>query len=107
MLIVTTDHIPNASAAEAKGAVCSEQVAAINVARDVVNWAKSLLGGKTDAYSQEYPRLRRQALEDLERQAQALGADAVVDLKLHYDQFLNSEVIMVVVTAAGTAVSVR
>ena len=55
MLIVTTDHIPNASAAEAKGAVCSEQVAAINVARDVVNWAKSLLGGRPTPIPRNIP----------------------------------------------------
>lgn len=105
MLVVTTDLIPNAAILETKGAVCSERVAAINAAKDAINWVKGLWGGQSDAYSEEYRKARQQALQDLQSQAAALGADAIMDLKLHYDQFLNSEIIMVVVTASGTAVT--
>ena len=49
MLVVTTDFIPNAAILETKGAVCSERVAAINAAKDAINWVKGLWGGQRPA----------------------------------------------------------
>lgn len=107
MLSVTTTFIPGCELSEAKGAVFSEQAVAVNVAKDAINWVKGMLGGSAGTYAEEYEQARKAAVADLERQAAALGADAVIGLTVHYSQFLNSDIIIVVVTASGTAVTIQ
>ena len=51
----------------------SEQVQAVNAAKDLVGGIKAMFGGAVRAYSQEYQRARAAALADLTAQGGGLG----------------------------------
>lgn len=107
MRIVTTDFIQDAPILETKEAIFTEQVCSVNVAKDTINWLKGVLGGKSDAYSKEYANVRREAIFDLENQAARMGGNAIINLQVNYDQFLNSDIMLIVVTASGTVVRIQ
>lgn len=107
MRIVTTDFVQNAAILETKEAIFTEQVSSVNVAKDAINWLKGVLGGKSDAYSQEYANVRKEAIADLENQAARMGGNGIINLQINYDQFLNSDIMLIVVTACGTVVRLK
>lgn len=104
MLITTTDYIPAQEITTIIDTLFSEQILTINVVKDLVHGIKGLFGAKIDAYTKDYSAAREQALADLKAQADTIGADAVIDLHLRHDQFVNDGLIYVVVTASGVAV---
>lgn len=104
MLITSTDHVPGKKILEIKDMVFSEQVISINVAKDIMNGIKGFFGAKIDAYSEEYTKVRTLAIDDLTEQAKALNGDAIVHLNVFYNQFINSDIMFVTVTAYGTVV---
>ena len=62
MQITTLDHIPGQAWEEMGAPLFSEQVQAVNAAKDLVGGIKAMFGGAVRAYSQEYQRARAAAL---------------------------------------------
>lgn len=104
MQITTTDFIPGSTITAFVDTIFTEQIVSINAIKDVMHSLKGIFGAKMDAYAEEYARTRQQALDDLRTQAEALGADALIDLKLRADQFVNDGLIFVVVSASAVCV---
>lgn len=73
MQITTLDHIPGQAWEEMGAPLFSEQVQAVNAAKDLVGGIKAMFGGAVRAYSQEYQRARAAALADLTAQGAAWG----------------------------------
>lgn len=73
MQITTLDHIPGQAWEEMGAPLFSEQVQAVNAAKDLVGGIKAMFGGAVRAYSQEYQRARSAALADLTAQGAAWG----------------------------------
>ena len=61
MQITTLDHIPGQAWEEMGAPLFSEQVQAVNAAKDLVGGIKAMFGGAVRAYSQEYQRARAAA----------------------------------------------
>lgn len=106
MQITTTDFIPGCNITNHLDTVFSEQILSINAIKDVVHSIKGIFGAKMDAYVKEYRSIREQTLSDLEAQAAALNADALIHLQLRLDQFVNDGLIFVVCTASAVAVTI-
>ncbi|MFC0232949.1 heavy metal-binding domain-containing protein [Vagococcus entomophilus] len=103
MKIVTTETIATQKISEIKGAIFSEQVISVNIVKDALSGIKGIFGGKSHAYSAEYKKARELALIELKDEAKKLAANAIVDVQLHFNQFINSDIMLIVVTASGTA----
>ena len=73
MQITTLDHIPGQAWEEMGAPLFSEQVQAVNAAKDLVGGIKAMFGGAVRAYSQEYQRVRAAALADLTAQGAGAG----------------------------------
>lgn len=82
MLIVTSDDVPGREISETLGLVIANRVRARNIGRDILAGLKSLAGGEIGAYRQLLTETREAALADLTEEAEKLGADAIVALRL-------------------------
>lgn len=104
MQITTLDHIPGQAWEEMGAPLFSEQVQAVNAAKDLVGGIKAMFGGAVKAYSQEYQRARSAALADLTAQGAAWGAEALLGLRVAYQPFVNDGTVFIAVTAYATPV---
>jgi len=107
MKIVTTETINDRNITEIKEAIFSEQVLSVNVVKDAISGIKGIFGGKSNSYSEEYAKGRELAINDLQKEAEKIGANAIVGTVVDYNQFVNSDIMLIIVTASGTAVSVQ
>ncbi|MFK4568261.1 YbjQ family protein [Enterococcus sp. UD-01] len=106
MKIVTTETFAQTQITETKGALFSEQVISINIVKDAISGIKGLFGGKSTTYSKEYEEARKKALNDLIEQAEQRQANALVALNINYNQMINSDIMLIIVTASATAVTI-
>ena len=81
MLIVTTDKIPGKEIIEAIGIARGSTVRARNVGRDIFAGLKNLVGGEIDEYTKLQGESREQAIERMIKDAENLGADAIVNVR--------------------------
>ena len=101
MEVVNTETVPDEEVAESLGVVRGNTVRARNVGRDITQSIRNITGGELKAYSELLSDARDEALERMVEDAESVGADAVVNVRLESSAIANggSEVI-----AYGTAV---
>lgn len=101
MLIVTTDGIEGRRIVEYLGIVSGDAIVGANVFRDVFARVRDVVGGRAGGYEKALRGAKEHAIEDLIRDAESVGADAVVAVDLDYEVIGDS---MLMVSANGTAV---
>ena len=80
----------------------------LTLVKDTISGIKGIFGGKSTTYSNEYSSGRKLALLELESQARSLSANAIINTRVSYNQFVNSDIMLNrFVTASGTAVVVE
>ncbi len=104
MIMSTADSVPGREIAETMGLVTGSTVRARHVGRDVLAGLKQIVGGEIGAYEKLLQESRAQALVRLEEAAAAMGADAVVALRLTTSAIAQGSA---EVLAYGTAVKLR
>jgi len=99
--VVNTETVPGRETTAALGIARGNVVRARNVGRDITQGLRNLAGGELKAYSTLLADARDQAIERMEADAVAMGADAVVNVRMETSEIIQggSEVI-----AYGTAV---
>ena len=80
MILATTDSLPGREIAEVVGLVRGSTVRGAPATQDVQAWFKNVVGGEISEYTKLLAEAREQALDRLEAEARARGADAVVGL---------------------------
>ena len=81
MIIVNTDTIPGKSIVQVKGLVQGNTVRAKNIGRDIAASLKNMVGGELKGYTELLTESRREAMSRMIAQAEALGANAVVNVR--------------------------
>ena len=104
MLIVNTETIPGKSVVELKGLVQGNTVRAKNIGRDIAAGFKNMVGGELKGYTELLTESRREALSRMAAQAEALGANAVVNVRFSTSAITSGASEMM---AYGTAVVVE
>ncbi len=104
MLMTTSDSVPGREIAETLGLVTANSVRARNIGRDILAGLKNITGGEIGAYRQLLIESREQALAQIEAEAEALGADAIVALRLSTAEVMQGAAEILVY---GTAVKLR
>ncbi len=104
MIITTTSSIPNREIEQILGIARGSTVRARNVGRDIMAGLKGLVGGEIEEYTKLQAYAREQALQRMIEDAQKLGADAVVGVRITTSMIMQgaSEVM-----AYGTAVKLK
>ena len=107
MIIATTNYVPGMEVVEYKGFATGEVVAGINFIKDLGAGIRNLFGGRVQGYEDEIIQARAEALKELEARAAAMGANAVIGVRIDFDALGSNGNNMLLVTVTGTAVVVR
>lgn len=103
MIISTTPTIEGHPIKDYLGVVSGEAIMGANVFRDVFASISDIIGGRSGAYESQLKKARLISLKEMEEEALAVGANAVVGVDLDYEVVREG---MLMVTAAGTAVRI-
>lgn len=107
MLTVTTQTIEGKRIIEYKGIAFGEIIAGINVIKDFKAGLTNFFGGRSGSYEEELVTGRLQALQELERRAADMGANAIIGVTVDYEAISNQGSNMIMIIASGTAVVVE
>ncbi|MCU4752824.1 YbjQ family protein [Halobacteria archaeon AArc-curdl1] len=104
MEITNTETLPDREVVEVLGIARGNTVEARNVGRDITQGIRNVFGGELKAYSDLLAKARDEAITRMEANAEEMGADAVLNVRLETSQITDggSEVM-----AYGTAVRLR
>ena len=106
MLMTTTPSVEGKQIVRYLGVVTGETIIGANVFRDFLAGVRDFFGGRSGSYEAVLREAKDTALEEMARQAEALGANAVVGIDLDYEAVGGSGS-MLMVTCSGTAVRVE
>ena len=106
MLMTTTPSVEGKRIVRYLGVVTGETIIGANVFRDFLAGVRDFFGGRSASYEAVLREAKDTALEEMVRQAEALGANAVVGIDLDYETVGGSGS-MLMVTCSGTAVRVE
>ena len=103
MITTTTPSIEGRQIKAYLGIVVGEAIVGANIFRDLFAGVRDIVGGRSGAYERELGKAREIALNEMQQDAAALGADAVVAVDLDYE-VLGQGNGMLMVSVSGTAV---
>jgi uncharacterized protein YbjQ (UPF0145 family) len=103
VIVTTTPDVEGSRIVEYKGIVTGEAILGANAFRDFFASIRDIVGGRSGAYEKVLRSARDTAIEEMQEEARARGADAVVGVDLDYE-VLGKEAGMLMVSASGTAV---
>lgn len=104
MLTVTTPSIEGHKIIEYSGIVTGESLLGANVYKDLFSGVRDVVGGRTSAYEEELKKARDLALGSMEEKAAAKGCNAVIGLRIKYNNLGGTMGNTIMVTVTGTAV---
>jgi len=104
MLITTTPEVPGYKIKEVLGIVSGTTVRTRGAWGRFLAGIKASFGGKVGAVLKEVKKAQDEAIQNLIENAQAMGADAVIGVRLEITEIFEG---MVLINASGTAVKVE
>ncbi|MBO5380619.1 MAG: heavy metal-binding domain-containing protein [Bacteroides sp.] len=106
MLVTTTSTLQGKQITRYLGIVSGETIIGANVFRDFFAGIRDIVGGRSGSYEEVLRQAKDTALKEMQQQAMAMGANAVIGVDLDYET-VGSNGSMLMVTASGTAVVVE
>ena len=106
MLITTTSKLEGKVIKEYRGIVFGEVINGIDFMRDFTANITNFIGGRSGEYEEELVSTRADAITEMIKRAENIGANAVIGVTFDYE-FLGSKSSMVMITATGTAVVIE
>lgn len=106
MIITTTPTIEGHEIVGYHGIVFGEVISGVNFVKDLFASVTDFFGGRSNSYEGELTKAREEALKEMRQRAEQMGANAIVGVDFDYE-VLGQGGSMIMVTASGTAVSVR
>jgi uncharacterized protein YbjQ (UPF0145 family) len=108
MIVVTTPSLEGRRITRYLGLVSGDAILGANIFKDFFAGIRDIVGGRSAAYEQELRKAKTIALEEMQAEAQQMGANAVVGVDLDYETVqVGSGGGMLMVSASGTAVVVE
>lgn len=106
ILITTTNNIQDAKILEYLGIVSSNIVVGTNIFSDFVASLSDVFGGTSGTYQKQLQKLYSLAIDDLTEKALRKRANAVVGIRVDFDEISGKGKSMFMVSIVGTAVSI-
>ncbi|MBC5629412.1 YbjQ family protein [Clostridium sp. NSJ-6] len=104
MIILTTDTVPGKEIVELKGLVKGSTIRCKNIGRDITASFKNLVGGEMTGYNDMLIEARQIAIGRMVDEAEAMGANAIIGMRLMSSAVAAGAAEMV---AYGTAVVIK
>ena len=101
MLKTTTNAVEGRPVREYLGVVTGESILGANIGRDIGAMFRNVTGGRVSGYEKELRNARDIALQEMEAEAVAVGAEAIIGIDIDYETVGGQ---MLMVTCSGTAV---
>jgi uncharacterized protein YbjQ (UPF0145 family) len=107
MLMTTTNTLEGKRISTYLGLMSGEAILGANIFKDFFAGIRDIVGGRSAAYEKELRKAKEIALSEMEEQAAALGANAIIAVDLDYETVgIARGGNMLMVSASGTAVVV-
>lgn len=103
-VITTSSRVPGREVAEILGIVRGNTIRARHLGRDILAKLKGIVGGEISEYTKLMGESRDQAIDRMSEEAMALGADAIVDVRITTSMIMTQAAEILVY---GTAVKLR
>jgi len=103
MLVTTTPFIEGRPVKEYKGAIYAQSILGANVVVDLLGAIRDFIGGHPRSYERVLARAREDAMKNLEKEAEKLGANCIIAVDLDYNT-VGPQAQMLMVSVSGTAV---
>ncbi len=107
MLMVSTPDIQGKTIKKYYGIVNGEGLIGSNVYKDIFSGVRDVVGGRTSTYEEELKKARILALNSIEEKARALGANAIVNIRIKYSNLGGTMGNTILVSVNGTAVLIE
>lgn len=104
MIFSTTETLPHAEIDATLGVVRGSTIRAKHIGKDILAGLRSIIGGEIKEYVEALNDAREEALLRMEKEAEALGADAVVGVRFTTSQVMAGAAELMVY---GTAVRLQ
>ena len=104
MITTTTSNIPGKEVSEILGISRGSTVRARNIGRDIFAGLKNIVGGEISEYTRLQAQSREQAFQRMVKDAQSMGADAVINVRFTTAMVMQGAAEML---AYGTAVKLK
>ena len=104
MILTSANTLQGKEIIEYKGLVTGESLIGANIYKDLFSGVRDVVGGRTSRYEEELQKARDIAFESMKDKAEALGANAIIGLKISYDNLGGTMGNTILVTAYGTAI---
>lgn len=106
MLVTTTPNVEGRKIVEYKGIVFGEVISGVDFIKDFAAGLANFFGGRSGSYEGELIEARESAIKEMQKRADALGANAIIGVDIDYE-VLGQGGNMLMVTASGTAVRIE
>ncbi len=103
-MVSTTFDIPGRKITEILGIVTGNTVRAKHIGKDILAGLKNIVGGELQEYTEMLSDARKEALNRMIKEAEKLGADAVVGVRFTTSQTMTGAAELL---AYGTAVRLK
>ena len=104
MIVVNTETVPGHKVVEALGIVRGSTIRAKHIGKDIMASLRGVVGGEVKEYTDMLTETRNESVNRMKREARALGADAVVNLRFSTSQVMAGAAELL---AYGTAVRIE
>lgn len=101
MILVNTAEVPGCRIIASLGLVWGSTIRAKHIGKDIVAGLRTLVGGEIKEYTEMLDEARQEALRRMVKEAEQLGADAVVNIRFTTSQVMSTAAELM---AYGTAV---
>ncbi|WP_261337929.1 YbjQ family protein [Rhizobium leguminosarum] len=103
--MTTSIDVPNRKVESVISIIAAEAALGMNIFRDIANNWRDFVGGRSNSSQKSLREARLACLDELRREAAAVGADAVIAVDLDYNELSTSgSGGILFVAASGTAV---
>lgn len=106
MLISTTSSIEGKAIKEYRGVVFGEVINGVNFMRDFSASITNVIGGRATQYEEELINTRADAINEMMKRAEKIGANAIIGVKFDYET-IGQAGSMLAVIASGTAIIIE
>lgn len=106
MIRSTTNTLQDREIEEYLGIVVGEAILGANIFKDIFGAVRDIVGGRAGAYEDELGKARDIAFQEIEQEAKAMGANAIIGIDIDYE-VVGQHGGMMMVSVSGTAVRVK
>jgi uncharacterized protein YbjQ (UPF0145 family) len=104
MIHSTTDNIPGREIVKVLGIARGNTIRAKHIGKDILAGLRTLVGGEIKEYVEAMNEAREQSMQRMNKEAEDMGADAVVNIRFTTSQVLTGAAELL---AYGTAVKLK